>query len=130
MFKFSKAMKNKKDGDKPKILNSAERNFKEKMMLFKNKIIEMRKFDTTVEYTYLSKNLLAFGEYINTYKENQDKTEEQQEKMLEFLKSLLTSKGVDFDQFISRIDEDEEEKERAQEEQETNIDPYEDKKVL
>uniref|UniRef100_A0A7S3KVW0 Potassium channel domain-containing protein n=1 Tax=Euplotes crassus TaxID=5936 RepID=A0A7S3KVW0_EUPCR len=115
MFKFSKAIKNKKEGDKAKILNTAEKKFKEKMMIFKNKIIEMRKFDTTVEYTYLSKNLLAFGDYITKYKENQDKTEEQQEKMLEFLKNLLTAKGVDFDQFMQRIEDDEDEKNKLEE---------------
>ena len=115
MFKFSKAIKNKKEGDKAKIMKDVENNFKRKILLFKNKSAEMRKFDTQNELTYLSKNLIDFGDYIQKYKEDQVKITEQQDDMLDYLRSLLEQKGVDFDQFMEKI-EVEEEKENKEEE--------------
>mmetsp|Transcript_30896 Transcript_30896/g.27328 ORF Transcript_30896/g.27328 Transcript_30896/m.27328 type:complete len:233 (-) Transcript_30896:51-749(-) len=114
MFKFSKAIKNIKEGDKPKFLNHAEQNFKEKVLEFKNKSAEMRKFDNTLEYTYLSKNLILFSDYIQKFAENQEKVESQQKEILDYFENLLTSKGVNFEEFMQKIEQDEEEKEKIE----------------
>lgn len=55
MFRFSKAINGKDKNSSQRKLNLAEQNFKRKMFVFKNKSSEMRKFDNSNEFTYLSK---------------------------------------------------------------------------
>ena len=105
MFKFSKAIKNDKKltENDPKFLNSVEQNYKKKILIFKNKSSEMRKFDSTSEFTYLSKNLIAFGEDIVEFKKKQNELSAQQDEVLAMLRIVLKGKGVDYDEFMSKI---------------------------
>jgi hypothetical protein len=116
MFKFSKAINGKDKHSSQKNLNSAEQNFKRKMLVFKNKSSEMRKFDNSNEFTYLSKSLMAFSDDIVHFKEAQDKLLIQQVDVLSMLGQILKSKGVDFESFIDKIEQDEIAKEKAEEE--------------
>lgn len=107
MFKFSKAIKGNKDKEgsqKPKVLTSAETNFKRKMLIFKNKTSEMRKFSSG---SSTNENMILFWDEIEKFRVNQTALLEQQDQILELLGTVLKEKGVDFDEFIKTIEEDE-----------------------
>ena len=101
MFRFSKAYKNDRDVNVPTvpaILNKAEENFKRKMLLFKDKTQEMRKFDNTTEYTYLSLNLVNLWESMQEFGEKQDNILKQQDDVISYLTDLLKQKGINPDE--------------------------------
>lgn len=121
MFKFSKAMRDEKDNNvqqKPQVLNHAENNFKRKMLMFNNKSAEMRKFDTVSEFAFLAKN--TFWDDIQLFKQQQDVLSDQQDKILEMLGGMLTKKGVDFEAFLKKIEEDEANKQSQSNESQVN----------
>lgn len=95
MFRFSKAFRNDRDVNvrtTPKMLKSAEENFKRKMLQFRDKNSEMRKFDNTTEYTFLSLNLINLWEEIQEFKEKQDKLSEHQNEVISMLTFLCKKK--------------------------------------
>jgi hypothetical protein len=126
MFKLGKAWKGKRENENgksfQKILKIAENNFKRKMLMFNNKSSEMRKFDNTTELTYLSKNLIAFSDDIVEFKGKQDELYKQQDEVFNLLRKLLESKGVDFDEFLNKLDINEEDKSEKDSEKNTTVD--------
>ena len=108
MFRFSKAYKNDRDVNiptVPAVLNRAEENFKRKMLIFKDKTQEMRKFDNATEYTYLSLNLVYLWESMQEFGEKQDTILKQQDDMIVYLTDLLKQKGINPDEISNRSEE-------------------------
>ena len=108
MFRFSKAVKSK-DQEKPKILRMAEENFKRKILQFKFKTIEMRKFDNSTEYTFLSSNLINLYEDIQEFKNKQVELSDQQDEVIDMLVTMLKEKGIDVNQLDGFEEDDQNE---------------------
>ena len=92
------------------------------MLQFNKKSSEMRKFDNTTEFTYLAKNLIAFSDDIQEFKTKQDELYKQQDEVLDLLRKLLESKGVDFDEFLKKLDVNEEEEAENNSQKNTTVD--------
>lgn len=89
MYRFGKSLKNNFRTNKPKEYKFAEENFKRWFLQYKFKSAEMRKFDNTTEYTFLSKNLIALNEDIAFFKNKQDDLSKQQDEVIEYLEFLI-----------------------------------------